>query len=245
MARGGVRLRPWRLATIAGLAALLLVEAPAPASAQNIFESLFGGFKRAMTPPRAPAMANSNHAGGDSHHGGGLSSGYCVRLCDGRYFPVSGRGRMSAAEMCRSFCPHAPTQIFSSGGGNIANAVAPNGQRYVDLPNAFVYRDKVVADCTCNGQSPMGLVPFDDEDDPTLRPGDIVATNEGLMTYRNDGRYSAFVPAASAPGLPPALRERLTATRVAPTPTVVETEGAAGSDAVASHDAEPRSQTVR
>lgn len=208
MARAGVLVRWRRVAAIAGLAALCVVEFSAAASAQNIFETLFGGFRRAMTP-RAPAVAN--HA-----DGGGSSSGYCVRLCDGRYFPVSGRGKMSAAEMCRAFCPHAPTQLFS--GGNIANAIAPGGLRYSNLPNAFAYRDKIVADCSCNGKSPLGLVPFGEADDPTLRTGDIVATHDGLLSYRGDGRDAEFVPATSAPGLSQQLKERLTATRVAPGP---------------------------
>ncbi len=209
MTRAG-SLRYRRLIAIAALSALFATEAPAPApaSAQNLLEALFGGFRRAMTPQR-PAYVDP-HRTAD----GAVSSGYCVRTCDGRYFPVSGRGKMNAAEMCRAFCPSAPTQIFS--GGAIERAMAPNGQRYTDLPNAFVYREKMVADCSCDGKSPFGLVRFDDVDDPTLRTGDIVATANGLMTYRNDGRSGEFSPANAAPGLSPALRQQLTATRVTP-----------------------------
>ena len=159
MIRAG-SLRYRRLAAIAVLSALFVTEAPAPApaSAQNLLEALFGGFRRAMTPQRPRYSADPN---GESRTADGApSSGYCVRLCDGRYFPVSGRGNMNAGEMCRAFCPAAPTQIFSGGGG-IANAVAPNGQRYSNLPNAFVYREKMVADCSCDGKSPLGLVRFD------------------------------------------------------------------------------------
>jgi hypothetical protein len=205
---GSLRYR--RLLAIAALAALFVTElpSPAPASAQNLLEALFGGFRRAMTPQR-PAYVDPNRTAD-----GAVSSGYCVRTCDGRYFPVSGRGKMNAAEMCRAFCPSAPTQIFS--GGGIDRATAPNGQRYTDLPNAFVYREKMVADCSCDGKSPFGLVRFDDVDDPTLRTGDIVATANGLMTYRNDGRSGEFSPANAAPGLSPALRQQLTATRVTP-----------------------------
>jgi hypothetical protein len=206
--RAVVSLRSRRLVAIAALSALFVIPAPAPASAQNLFDALFGGFRRAMTPQR-PAYVDPNRS-----VEGNASSGYCVRTCDGRYFPVSGRGKMNAAEMCRAFCPSAPTQIFS--GGGIERATAPNGQRYTDLPNAFVYREKMVADCSCDGKSPLGLVRFDDADDPTLRTGDIVATESGLMTYRDDGRSGEFSPANAAPGLSPALRQQLTATRVAP-----------------------------
>jgi hypothetical protein len=212
LARAGVIRRYRRIAAIAGLAALFAVEMPAAASAQNLLEAIFGGFRRALTP-RAPAAGlNGVHA-----DGGSISSGYCVRLCDGRYFPVSGRGQMNAAEMCRAFCPAAPTQIFS-GGGSIANAVAPNGQRYSALPNAFVYREKMVPDCSCNGKSPLGLVQFEESDDPTLRAGDIVATQAGLMAYQGDGRHAGFSPVDSKIGLPAKLKEQLTQTRVAPEP---------------------------
>lgn len=210
MARAGVLLRWRRFAALAGFAAVLAVEASSPASAQNLLESLFGGIRRAFTP-RLQSY-DPNH----DMREGGPSSGYCVRLCDGRYFPVSGRGKMNASEMCRAFCPHAPTQLFS--GGNIATAVAPNGQRYSNLPNAFLYRDKFVADCSCTGKGPLGLVPFDDVEDPTLRNGDIVATESGLMSFRSDGRQAEFVPAASMPGLSAKMKEQLTQTRVAPGP---------------------------
>lgn len=216
MARAGVAVRYRRLAIIAALAAFFTAELSAAASAQNLFESIFGGFRRALTP-RAPVADPNGPV--QSADGGAISSGYCVRLCDGRYFPVSGRGQMNAAEMCRAFCPAAQTQIFS-GGGSIANAVAPNGQRYSALPNAFAYREKIVPDCSCNGKGPGGLVQFEEAEDPTLRPGDIVATQAGLMAYQGDGRHAGggFTPVNSTPGLPAKLREQLTQTRVAPSP---------------------------
>ena len=62
------------------------------------------------------------------------------------------------------------------------------------------------------------LKPFDDVEDPTLRNGDIVATESGLMSFRSDGRQAEFVPAASMPGLSAKMKEQLTQTRVAPGP---------------------------
>jgi hypothetical protein len=235
-----VALRYRRLAAIAGLAALFAVELPATASAQNLFEAIFGGLRRAMTP-RAPAATDPN--GATQIAEGAISSGYCVRLCDGRYFPVSGRGRMNAAEMCRAFCPAAPTQIFSGGGG-IAHAVAPNGQRYSDLQNAFVYRDKIIPDCSCNGKSPLGLVQFEETDDPTLRAGDIVATQAGLLAYQGDGRHAGFSPVDSKIGLPAKLKEQLTQTRVAPVATAA-TDGRSTERAPVTRNADPRAQALR
>ena len=59
-------------------------------------------------------------------------------------------------------------------------AYSQDGKRYADMPNAFAYRDKVVSNCSCNGKTPFGLANLDVKSDPTLRPGDIVATYDGL-----------------------------------------------------------------
>ena len=55
-----------------------------------------------------------------------------------------------------------------------------NGARYADLDNAFVYRQKIVEDCTCNGKDSFGLAQIDVAADPTLRQGDIVATGDNV-----------------------------------------------------------------
>jgi Protein of unknown function (DUF2865) len=107
---------------------------------------------------------------------------FCVRLCDGRYFPLQRQGEMAPAELCNAFCPAARTKVFF--GGDIAGARAPDGTRYSNLDTAFVYRDRLVADCTCNGRTNHGLVTLDATRDPTLRPGDIVATKDGLLAFQ-------------------------------------------------------------
>ena len=90
-------------------------------------------------------------------------------------------------------CPAAQTKLFT--GGSIDHAVSSDGKRYAALPAAFVYRKQLVSGCTCNGKSSGGLVHGDAQSDPSLRPGDIVVTNEGLMNYRgNNGRGSDFSP---------------------------------------------------
>ena len=47
--------------------------------------------------------------------------------------------------------------------------------------NAFRYRNEIVAGCTCNGKDQIGLAPVKIENDPTLRKGDIVAGENGLL----------------------------------------------------------------
>ena len=85
----------------------------------------------------------------------------------------------SRAATCNSFCPASETKVFY--GSNIDNAAAENGKSYSDLPNAFRYRNELVSGCTCNGKDQIGLAPVKIEDDPTLRKGDIVAGENGLL----------------------------------------------------------------
>src|SRR5262249_2402225 len=102
----------------------------------------------------APLSAASSE-GHPIREAGGSRPPSCARLRDGRYFPLSRNSAISPAEQCRSFCPTAKTKIFS--GSAIANAIAPDGTRYASLENAFVYRKRIVQNCTCNGRDAFGL----------------------------------------------------------------------------------------
>src|SRR5262249_22834143 len=121
-------------------------------------------------------------------------------------------------------CPAAQTKIYN--GSTIDNASA-DGKRYADLSTAFAYREKIVPGCTCNGKDAVGLVNTPIEEDATLRAGDIVATNSGLMAYNGNGAPAPTTPgnkkqAANSPptssysGLSADLRRRLTETKIAP-----------------------------
>lgn len=179
----------------AGLALFALVLPAAPASAQGLLDFLFGNIRRAPPPVHSYAdpYDGQRELGDAPPRDYGPASTYCVRTCDGRFFPVTAKGGADAAELCRAFCPASPTRLYS--GGGIANAVGSDGKRYADMPNAFAYRDKVVAGCTCNGKDPLGLASIDTKSDPTLRPGDIVAVDGGLSVYRGSRRGTAqFTP---------------------------------------------------
>jgi hypothetical protein len=125
-----------------------------------------------------PAAPFSSPRPASTAPSGGGRVTYCVRLCDGRYFPVQSNSAASAAELCNSFCPASPTKVFS-GSSDINRAVARDGTRYSALENAFVYRTRVVTDCTCNGKDSFGLAQVDIKADPTVRSGDLVATASG------------------------------------------------------------------
>jgi hypothetical protein len=169
-----------------------------PASAQGLFDFLFGD-RRPHLPPQASSYANPL----DLSYGGtprktipvhtGPVYAYCVRLCDGHYFPIPPHAGVTAVQACRSFCPASKTKIFS--GSGIDHAVAADGARYPDLVNAYVYRGELVPGCTCNGKDVFGLAPVDAASDPTLRAGDIVVTGAGPMVFRDrENREARFTP---------------------------------------------------
>jgi hypothetical protein len=198
-----------------------------PASAQFL-DFLFNRSRPAAPPPSvsayAPAPSYSPFDRGrerapaprESASPSGGSVVYCVRLCDGRYFPIQRSRTTNAAQLCSSFCPAATTKIFS--GGKIDHAVAGDGSRYAGLPNAFAYRERVVEGCTCNGRDAYGLVnTMAAADDPSLRRGDIVATNSGFVAYNGGSRaHAEFTPVASYPGVSSEWRQQLSETRIAP-----------------------------
>jgi hypothetical protein len=171
-----------RLAVVA--AVLCVLPLARPAQAQDFFSALFGGFGggRARAPsivlPFASEGVPSETRPRVSYSGGG-GQAYCVRTCDGRYFPITASDNQSRAASCNSFCPASETKVVY--GGNIDSAATESGKSYSELPNAFRYRNEIVAGCTCNGKEQIGLAPVKIEDDPTLRKGDIVAGSGGLM----------------------------------------------------------------
>ena len=178
--------------------ACLVASAAQPAGAQGIFKSLFGSaprFVRPSLPPQIRSYADpsdrreTRRHSGDSGGSSGHSTVFCVRTCDGRYFPLQHHTGVSPAKLCQAFCPASQTMVFS--GSKIDYAVAHNGRHYADLDTAFAYRDKVVENCTCNGKDGLGLAQIDVADDQTLRRGDIVATNDGFMSYRGKNSKSA------------------------------------------------------
>ncbi len=200
----------WRAAVLVGvLGAAAIVAVAGPAQAGGLFDFLFGGLQRQTVPPPVTSYAEPaaprivvapEHRGGvvGGGGGGGRFVAFCVRLCDGQHFPLDHNVNATPVETCRTMCPTARTKIFF--GTEIDHAVARDGARYADLDNAYVYRDHLVADCTCNGKDAFGLSPIDVSSDPTLRPGDIVATANGPMAYagKPDGHTAAFTPVDAA-----------------------------------------------
>jgi hypothetical protein len=203
-----------------------LALAPRVASAEDLFGFLFGGGQR-QQQRQAPAQANffADPFGFNQQPtppprpvaSSGSGPAFCVRTCDGRYFPLA-RGNASPAQMCQAFCPASPTRVFF--GGTIDGASSSNGERYAESENAFAFRKALRADCTCNGRDPAGLAPVDLTLDTSLRPGDVIATTTGLVAYSGVkvgvNQTAEFTPVASYPGLTADVRARLGEMKVAP-----------------------------
>src|SRR5205807_7205168 len=140
----------WGIA--AALCALVFVTS---AQSEDLLSTLFGGYDSGQS--RAPSMrlpfANPFAPQYDaprprrSYSGGGQA--YCVRTCDGRYFPIPASDRQSRTASCSNFCPASETKVVY--GSNIDDAATDSGKPYSELPNAFRYRSELVAGCTCNG----------------------------------------------------------------------------------------------
>jgi hypothetical protein len=198
-----------------GATALSLAVAAPAAQAQDFFSLLFRGFgqppmirapfdegppvMQRIERPRAYDRAY-NRAYGDGQ-------AFCVRTCDGRHFPISGSDNASRAQSCNNFCPASETKLVY--GSNIDSAETEDGEAYSELPNAFRYRKEIVAGCTCNGKDPGGLAQVKIEDDPTLRKGDIVASENGLMVAGRPDRRGASLQFSPAPDRIRAKYERV------------------------------------
>lgn len=211
------------------LTVLAGVTAPAtisPAHAEGgLLGAIFNAIGRAIAPPPRSAAPETPFELPDTPNAevrpaeGGPQVSFCVRTCDGRYFPIAKSGEGSAARTCQAMCPATQTEIFS--GSNIDNAVSPRGARYTSLANAYVYREKLVDGCTCNGHSPAGTARIDYLNDATLRPGDIVMTETGPVVFRGtpgtEHKASDFVPVQDSKRLSNATREKVGALKAMPT----------------------------
>lgn len=201
------------------LAVLLVACAPTGASAQSgggqgFFApllSLFGGHQRAAPQPawrrndvdaypeitvRPPATRQPTRRAVVDDEPGEEALGpraFCVRTCDGFYFPIGPSAGGSTAQaqqaMCARFCPASEVALYSVwSGGEVADAVGPGRRRYSELPTAFRFRTELSPSCTCNGRVGGGLASVAPADDFTLRRGDVVAGAEGPLVFAGGGR---------------------------------------------------------
>jgi hypothetical protein len=127
---------------------------------------------------------------------------FCVRLCDGYLFPIpSASGPLAAGgeeANCRALCPAARVALYHLLGAadEIGDATSASGERYAALPTAFRYRAATPLACACRRAGAAGL---DYWRDPTLRNGDAVMTNEGVVIFHGAGGGAPYSRADFAP----------------------------------------------
>jgi hypothetical protein len=182
--------------------ALAVAGVDGSAHAQGFFDflrGLFGGYRPPPQQQIGPSLLPERSPGEVSRKGDGTYAAYCVRLCDGRYFPLpahAGAPSSSPQELCSAMCPATKTEVYT--GSGIDQAISARGKPYTSLPNAFAYRERLANDCSCTGSGATGLAKIDIQSDPTLRPGDTVVTKEGTAAFKGDSRpphlSSEFVP---------------------------------------------------
>jgi len=90
-----------------------------------------------------------------SRIGGGTYRTLCVRACDGYYFPISDkvtRAKFNTDSIaCLQRCTGGEARLFvhRNPGQKMSSAVDLQGNRYVELDNAFRYRKELVEGCVC------------------------------------------------------------------------------------------------
>ncbi|MCG6205061.1 DUF2865 domain-containing protein [Rhodopseudomonas sp. HC1] len=201
-------IRPAGNLTAAAVTLVAALGISSAASAQDFFSALFHGYQpqaRAYAPERAfPFASEGDYAPRRARpiqrsYASGGGQAFCVRTCDGRYFPISATGDATKEVTCNSFCPASETKVVY--GSTIDAARTSGGKPYSELPNAFKFRAEIVDGCTCNGKDHFGLAKIKLEDDPTLRRGDIVANEDGLKVAsridRRDGAVN-YSPVSAA-----------------------------------------------
>jgi hypothetical protein len=202
--------------------------AAAPASSGRGFGffSLFGGRSRdvpeiTVRPPetardRSRSEAEQSRSASGENVGGARA--FCVRTCDGYFFPAgpatSGEARTAQQSSCSSMCPGAEVQLYSVGNrGSIEDAVNARGQTYSALGTAFRFRQGLERTCSCQGLATAGLARLPITHDVTLRAGDVVVTETGVQVFRGAPRFpyraQDFVAARTYGRLPADVRRRV------------------------------------
>ena len=120
---------------------------------------------------------------------------YCVRLCDGYYFPVapvkSDSDLNGHESLCAGICPGAPTRLFVMPGGTerIEEATSRDGHKYSALPVAFRHTGTTDNTCTCRPDNIAHTKIVSVLKDFTLRQGDMVMSGKGLRVFRGASHY--------------------------------------------------------
>ena len=199
---------------------------PALASAEGLFDFFFGGRKSSSSArrPRKPISLPIRSASTSSprrrsrSRAAGSGPAFCVRSCDGKYFPVAARGGATPVQMCQAFCPASATKVFF--GSIIDGASSAGGERYAEAKTPSPIARRCAPTAPATAAIPPASRRWISTLDSSLRPGDVIATTSGLVAYSGirvgANQTAEFTPVASFPGLTADVRARLGEMKVAP-----------------------------
>lgn len=149
---------------------MLLVPASDPANAQGFLDFLFGpdspppsrpssGYARSEPAPFLfdGLLKPSQYDTPIPRAGATTYRTFCVRMCDGFYFPISSAaseaGFARDSEKCAASC--AGARLFytpNAGSSDVDGMLDLSGRAYASYPTAFRYRKKLVEGCQCRPQ---------------------------------------------------------------------------------------------
>lgn len=136
------------------------------------------------------------------------SDGFCVRVCDGYFFPLIKSENATRQQSCEFACPSAPMAIYE--GSTIEGAHSRKGVPYTRLPTAFQFRDKPGKQCACSRpETALAYYARVARNDPTLRRGDVLIAANGALVYSGGSGSGAFTPLARAGFVPGETRRKL------------------------------------
>lgn len=206
---------------------LLSLTAPPPAQAEGLFDFLFGDSDSdgPSAPPSMPAQRQwqrraprdaqgqrpKNVDRGQTKHTEARSAeqsgdGFCVRTCDGYFFPLIRSSRATGQQSCEFLCPSAAVELYA--GSNIETARNSRGQHYASLPTAFSFQNRTVDKCACNDpNASASYVQQISRTDPTLRSGDVIVEDDGPFVYNG----ASLVTLGRASFMSGQIRDRLRA----------------------------------
>ena len=187
----------FRLFAATFAAATLLAAMPAPASAQGLFDFLFGNVRRSAPSSAPPVNSYADPSdpqradpGERSAYVGGPSVAYCVRTCDGHFFPIQQNAtRLAGRDLPVALPGGADQDLFR--------------QRHRRRP--FAGRQALCRSAECLRLSRQDRFELQLQRQDAvrarhistsnairrLRQGDIVATHEGLAQVRGGRRGAA------------------------------------------------------
>ncbi|MDX2258682.1 MAG: DUF2865 domain-containing protein [Hyphomicrobiaceae bacterium] len=150
---------------VASLFVLALAGWPAAARAQSLFDGLFGVFGGSqpkmsvrrlppLTPQSNPWSPRHDAPAEDDATSGGSYRTYCVRTCDGYYFPIRSATSPATfrrdAAACEQACgSQARLYYLPKSSDDPAAMMDLSGRTYGELRHAFLYRKRLVDGCAC------------------------------------------------------------------------------------------------